>query len=57
MPIHQGKDINGYFWAWGSQHKYYYNPRSKKSSNMARMKAVRQAQAIYSHGYRKKVFS
>jgi hypothetical protein len=53
MPIHKGKDSNGYFYQWGHQKKYYYNPYSQHSQNQAYLRAVQQAKAIYSHGYKR----
>lgn len=54
MPIHKGKDKEGSFYQWGNQHKYYYNPKNIHSEMLAYYKVVKQAQAIYSSGYKKK---
>jgi hypothetical protein len=54
MPIRRGHDDLGPYYRWGSQKKYYYIAGNKKSRESAYRKAVRQAQAIYAHGYRKK---
>jgi hypothetical protein len=56
MPIHQGYTTRngktyGYY-QWGNQKKYLYIPGNERSRKMARQKAVRQAQAVYSAGYR-----
>lgn len=53
MPIHQGKDKHGYYYQWGHQTKYYYNPKSKSSENKAYSRSVQQAKAIFSSGYRR----
>jgi hypothetical protein len=52
MPIHRGRDSKGYYYQWGSQKKYYYIPGNIQSREKAYNKAVKQAQAIYSHGYK-----
>lgn len=52
MPIHRGIDKNGTYYQWGTQKKYYYEPGNKKSRNIAYRKALKQAQAIYSSGYK-----
>lgn len=52
MPIHRGKDSKGPYYQWGSQKKYYYIPGDTKSRERAYGKAVKQAQAIYSTGYK-----
>lgn len=53
MPIHRGKDSIGSFYQWGnSGKKYYYTTGNTTSRNNAYNKAAKQAQAIYSSGYR-----
>lgn len=55
MPIYRRKDSNGPYYQWGnSGKKYYYTPNNKSSRELARKKAVKQAQAAYAGGYRKK---
>jgi hypothetical protein len=55
MPIHLGHDSNGQYWQWGYHgHKYYFNAMNDKSEELAYQKAIRQAQAAYSHGYKGK---
>lgn len=50
MPLNKGYDKKGYFYRWGEQKKYYYNPNSQKSATEAAKKALRQGRAI---GYSK----
>jgi hypothetical protein len=52
MPIHRGRDTKGSYYQWGSQKKYYYMPGDTRSMKRAYAQAIRQAQAIYAHGYR-----
>lgn len=55
MPINRGRDKDGPYYRWGdSGKKYYYKSGDVKSREKARGKAVKQAQAIYASGYRKK---
>jgi hypothetical protein len=54
MPIHRGKDSRGPFYQWGGRAKYYYISGSVKSREIAKKKAIKQAQAIYSTGWRDK---
>jgi len=51
MPIISGQDSKGYFFQWGSQKKYYFNPLNQNSINIAYHLAVKQMKAIYSKGY------
>lgn len=53
MPIMRNRDSKGYYFQWGNQKKYYYNPNNIKSEKEAYKNAVKQARAIYSHGYKK----
>lgn len=47
MPIRNGTDSLGYYFAFGAHgHKYYYKPRNKISMKMAYLKALRQGMAI-----------
>lgn len=52
MPIHTGKDKNGYYFQWGNQKKYYFNPYNGQSEKKAYENAIKQARAIYSSGYK-----
>lgn len=53
MPIFRRHDVNGYYYQFGNHgHKYYYTPNVKRSRELAREKARRQAAAIYSTGWR-----
>jgi len=54
MPIHRERDERGPYFQWGHATKYYYIPGDKRSRERAYGRAVRQAQAIYAHGYRGK---
>lgn len=54
MPIHKSNDLEGPYYQWGNQKKYYFDPKKILSEMKAYEKAVRQAQAIYSSGYKKK---
>ncbi len=54
MPIHNGRDSNGPFYQWGNSGKrYHYIPGNKRSRDIAKQKATKQAVAIYSSGWRK----
>lgn len=53
MPLHKGKDKIGNYYQWGKQKKYYYIAGNKLSRELAKIKARRQANAIYSSGYKK----
>lgn len=52
MPIRKGKDKNGFYYRWGNQKKYYYDPYSLYSENQAYSLSVQQARAIFSSGYK-----
>lgn len=52
MPIRSGRDSLGYYYQWGNLKKYYYMPRNIRSRNIAYQSALRQAQAVYSSGYK-----
>lgn len=55
MPIHTGKDSRGSYYQWGNHgKKYYYIVGNKMSRDTAKMKARRQATAVYSTGWREK---
>lgn len=54
MPVHRGKDSTGSFYQWGHRKKYYYDSTSEISRKRAKAKAVRQAAAIYAHGWRER---
>lgn len=54
MPIHHGKDKKGEYYQWGNKKKYYYKKNNYISKIEAYEKAVKQAQAIYSSGYKKR---
>jgi hypothetical protein len=55
MPVHRGKDSNGSYYQWGkSGKKYYYTSGNKKSRDVAKNKAKKQAVAIYASGYKDK---
>jgi hypothetical protein len=54
MPIHHGKDKDGYYYQWGNQTKYYYHINNVLSEKVAIIKAKRQESAIYAKGYKKK---
>lgn len=46
MPLHNRKDKQGPYFQWGGLKKYYYNPKSNRSKQLARDKAMKQARAI-----------
>ena len=49
MPIRQGRDAKGTFYQFGNHgKKYYYVPGNKMSKDTAKLKARRQAIAVYS---------
>lgn len=52
MPIHLSQDKNGYYYAWGNQHKYYFNTPNEEQQ--AYNKVIKQMKAIYSSGYHEK---
>lgn len=52
MPIHRGRDNVGPYYQWGNEKKYYYVSGDIWSRQRAYQRALRQAQAIYAHGYR-----
>jgi hypothetical protein len=53
MPIHRGSDSKGSFYQWGnSGKKYYYKSGNKKSREIAKSKAKKQAIAIYASGWK-----
>lgn len=55
MPINRKKDTKGYYYQWGNHgKKYYYTANNPRSRDMAKSKAVKQAQAVYSSGYKEK---
>ena len=47
MPIHMNKDSKGYYYQWGNQHKYYFNPKSERSMDLAYRKVLKQVAAIF----------
>lgn len=46
MPVKRGKDINGPFFQWGNEKKYYYKTGDPKSRITAKKKAEKQGRAI-----------
>jgi len=55
MPIHIKSNNLGKYFQWGNHGaKYYFDPKNKKSIMFSYNKAVKQAQAAYSHGYKEK---
>lgn len=55
MPIHAGYDQNGWYYQWGDHgKKYYYQHGDDVSKYQAYQSSLKQAQAAYAHGYRKK---
>ncbi len=54
MPIKRGEDNKGPYYQWGSHKKYHYKPGNTQSRTRAYNKAVAQAQAAYSSGYKGK---
>lgn len=54
MPIHRGRDSEGPYYQWGHQKKYHYKSGNKRSREIAKGKAEKQAQAIYASGYKGK---
>jgi hypothetical protein len=52
MPITRGKDVNGPYYQWGSQKKYYYKAGDRESRYAAYDLARKQAVAIYASGWR-----
>jgi hypothetical protein len=55
MPIHRGYDQSGYYYQWGN-HGHRYHFYDEKTEKKAYEKAVKQAQAAYAHGYKKKYY-
>lgn len=51
MPVRQGKDSHGSYYRWGSRKKYYYDPKSKRSRDLARQKATKQGIAVHASGW------
>ena len=52
MPTHPGRDSKGFFYQWGNQAKYYFNPADKAGRIAAYRKAEEQGQAIRASGYK-----
>jgi hypothetical protein len=52
MPIREGRDRKGSYYQWGKQKKYYF--KNESGRKLAYLKAVSQARAIYSSGYKRK---
>lgn len=53
MPIHRESDSKGSYYQWGNHgKKYYYVSGNERSRKIAYSKAVKQARAIYSTGWR-----
>ena len=46
MPIYQGQDRHGYYYQYGNQTKYYYNPKSPSDQRWAYDQAHKQSMAI-----------
>lgn len=47
MPLINGKDSTGSYYKWGNTgKKYYYKTGSKRSRELAKKKAMKQARAI-----------
>lgn len=46
MPIRKHRDSNGYYYQFGNQHKYYFDPNNIRSEIIAYRKALAQAKAI-----------
>lgn len=54
MPIKNSRDINGRYYQYGTRgKKYYYITGNKKSREIAKKKAIKQAVAV---GYKTKKF-
>lgn len=55
MPIKVHKNDEGYFIQWGEHGaKYYFNPNSQRSYELAHKKAIKQMVAAMYHGYKPK---
>ncbi len=53
MPVRNRRDHNGPYFQWGNHgKKYYYNPLSTRSVNIAAGKALRQGRAAHANGYK-----
>lgn len=53
MPTRRGLDSKGPYYKWGNNgKKYYYIVNNNKSRLIAKSKANKQGQAIYSIGWR-----
>jgi hypothetical protein len=52
MPIKRGKDSHGPFYQYGNKKKYYYTSGNSQSRQLARSKALKQAQAIKASQHR-----
>jgi hypothetical protein len=46
MPIKNSKDVNGPYYQWGNQKKYYYVASDSKSRDDAKLKAEKQGRRI-----------
>lgn len=46
MPVKRGRDKDGPFFRWGTQHKYHYTPGDKTSMEEAKLAAKKQGIAI-----------
>lgn len=54
MPIKNGRDSKGSYYAYGNQKRYYYISGDAKSRILAMNKAKKQMKAILATGYREK---
>lgn len=53
MPIHQSKDIYGYYYQYGTRgKKYYYDINNINSKKRAYNKVIRQIRAMFANGYK-----
>jgi hypothetical protein len=55
MPIHRGIENGKSYFQWGKHGaKYFYVRGDQSSREKAKRKAIKQAEAIYAHGYKGK---
>lgn len=47
MPLRRSKDSKGTFYQWGGLTKYYYTTNNKRSRELAKHRAQKQAGAVF----------
>lgn len=53
MPVHRGVDHKGPYYQWGysTGKKYYYSIGDARSREVAKMRAIKQGQAVHASGW------